>query len=319
MCTPALRVLRNQYPDARISVAGRGAVCSLLDGLPFIDEFYPIDGRLSLWGMLKWARPLRRQAFDIAIIFPHSFRAALLSRFTGAKSHIGYARGGRSCLLTEAIAPYSVDGVVTPQYMATEYLALVEVLGCQDDGEGLELSAKPDSQRKVDEFISGEGPLIGIAPGAAFGPSKCWPAERYARTLELIAKQVQPCRFVVLTGPGEEATRATVMERCSVPLLECDGGNPSLDTLKAAISRVDLLLCNDSGPRHVAIAFKKPVVCVMGSTSPTYTDSAYEKGEVIRIDVDCGPCQKPVCTTDHRCMTGISPEQVAQTIIRLIG
>ena len=62
----------------------------------------------------------------------------------------------------------------------------------------------------------------------------------------------------------------------------------------------------------MAVAFKVPTVCVMGSTAPVYSEGPYEKGRVLRIDVDCGPCQKPDCETDHRCMTGISPEWVVE-------
>ena len=76
------------------------------------------------------------------------------------------------------------------------------------------------------------------------------------------------------------------------------------------ISQLDLLIANDSGPRHVAVAFHVPTVCIMGPTSPRYTEGPYERGKVLRVDVDCGPCQKPVCETDHRCMTRIAVEHV---------
>jgi heptosyltransferase-2 len=99
-------------------------------------------------------------------------------------------------------------------------------------------------------------------------------------------------------------------------LIEYHGGAPSIARLKAAIAGVDLLIGNDSGPRHIAIAFKKPVVCIMGSTSPAYTESPWEWGEVLRVDVDCGPCQKPHCVTDHRCMTGVTVERTVAAAVK---
>jgi ADP-heptose:LPS heptosyltransferase len=66
----------------------------------------------------------------------------------------------------------------------------------------------------------------------------------------------------------------------------------------------------------VAVAFQRPVVCIMGPTSPAYTESPWEIGEVIRVDVDCGPCQKPICETDHRCMTLTSSERVTEAALR---
>ena len=91
-----------------------------------------------------------------------------------------------------------------------------------------------------------------------------------------------------------------------------------IDGLKASIAALDLLVCNDSGTRHVAVAFHVPTVCIMGPTAPVYSEGPFERGEVIRIDVDCGPCQKPVCTTDHRCMTGIPVERVVLSALKVL-
>jgi heptosyltransferase-2 len=208
--------------------------------------------------------------------------------------------------------------------MAREYLDLVASLGCADDGEGLELHADPGVTASIRALLRGNGPLVGIAPGAAFGPSKCafgpskcWPAERYAAVADTLTARLG-ARCVVLTGPGEEDTREKVLTAAKSTLVQCDQGAPTIDTLKATIAELDLLVCNDSGPRHVAIAFKVPTVCVMGSTSPRYSEGPYEQGCVLRVDVDCGPCQKPVCETDHRCMTRISSDRVSDTAVQIL-
>jgi heptosyltransferase-2 len=157
--------------------------------------------------------------------------------------------------------------------------------------------------------------VVGIAPGAAFGPSKCWLPERYAAVADALAERAG-ARCVLLTGPGEEATREAVLSAARHPLIECHGGAPGIARLKATIARLDLHIGNDSGPRHLAIAFGKPVICIMGSTSPRYTDSPWERGEVLRVDVDCGPCQQPTCATDHRCMTRIDVPRVVDAALR---
>jgi ADP-heptose:LPS heptosyltransferase len=123
---------------------------------------------------------------------------------------------------------------------------------------------------------------------------------------------------VLLTGPGEENLAETIAATARTPLTRCDDGVPTIDTLKATVSILNLLICNDSGSRHIAVAFRVPTVCIMGPTSPCYSEGPYERGEVIRVDVDCGPCQKPECDTDHRCMTEIQPEQVASSVVRLL-
>lgn len=318
MSTPALRALHNAFPEAELTVAGRASACALLEGLSWIARLAALPSRSGLAEMRRLARELRPYARDLAVVFPHSFRAAMLARLTGARRRLGYARGGRSLLLTDRVPPYRENGRIVPVYMGREYLDLVKAVGAQDDGRGLELHADPDEVARVRDRLPGGGPLVGIAPGAAFGPSKMWPAERYARVADTLAQSIG-ARCVLLTGPGEEDTRAAVLAAANTPLLQCDDGRPSLATLKATVSQLDLLIGNDSGARHVAVAFGVPVVCLMGPTSPRYSEGPYERGRVLRVDVDCGPCQKPVCATDHRCMTRISPEWVAETALELLG
>lgn len=308
MCTPALRALHRRYPDSALNVVGRPAACALLNGLPWIAGNIPIGGRDGFNGLVRAGMQLRSRKPDIAIAFPHSFRAAATAWLSGARQRVGYARGGRSAFLTERVAPHLVNGKVTPVYMATEYLDLVLPLGCEDDGAGLELAADPEVVAAYREVFDGDGPLVGFAPGAAFGPSKLWPAERYAAVADALRERCG-ARCVLLTGPGEEKTRDAVIAHAKHTLLR-PPEPPTIEGLKAAISLLDLLVCNDSGSRHVAVAFKVPTVCIMGPTAPVYSEGPYERGEVIRVDVDCGPCQKPVCTTDHRCMTWIDSERV---------
>jgi len=312
MSTPALRTLHQRYPDADLTVVGRAGACALLKGLEFIDRFVTIPTRPGLRSMFGLRRELRSSSSDMSVVFPHSFRAALLARLSGHDRVLGYDRGFRRHLITDLVEPNRVEGEIVPVYMVWEYLDLLQPLGCDYDGFGLELHADERSVAEVQEHIIGEGPLVGFAPGAAFGPSKQWPVERFALAADILARELN-ARCVLLTGPGEESTRDQFLDLCACDPIVCDEGNPTIESLKATVSLLDLLVCNDSGPRHVAIAFNVPVVCVMGSTRPVYSEGPYERGEVLRIDVDCGPCQKPVCSTDHRCMTGVQVDRVVES------
>ncbi len=312
MCTPALRALKTRFPQSTLSVAGQPAICTLLEGLPCIDRLHPLTSVRGLFALFAAAWAVADDARDLAVVFPHSFRAALLARLAGAQRRIGYNRDKRRWLLSEAIEPYRENGAITPIYMSREYLDLVAPLGCADDGRGLELAADPAARAAVREHFAGDGPLVAIAPGAAFGPAKRWPAERFASVADALAAR-HGARCVLLTGPNEADTRAAVLAAAKTTLLEFPGGG--IPRLKAILAEADLLVGNDSGPRHIAIAFGKPVICIMGPTSPRYTDSPWENGRLLRVDVDCGPCQKPVCATDHRCMTRISADSVVEAAL----
>ena len=315
MCTPALRALKRRFPEARLTVAGRDSVCALLEGLPWIDALAETPHRPGLLALTRLGWRFRPHARGLCVVFRHSFRAALLAGLTGARRRIGQRRDNRHWLLTDTVEPRREAGRVTPAYTAFEYLGLVAALGCEDDGRGLELHADEQELAAVRACFGGGGPVVAMAPGAAFGPSKQWPAARFAAVADLLHARAG-ARITLLTGPGEEALRTEIAEQTRAPLLDARTDGPGVRRMKAVLAASDLLVCNDTGPRHVAIAFGRPVVCVMGPTSPAYTASPWERGEVIRVDVDCGPCQQPVCATDHRCMTGIPPERVAEAALR---
>lgn len=315
MATPALRALARRFPDSPLTAVGRRSSCALLHGLPWLHDTLSIPAQPGPLAMLALRAKISGAANSLAVVFPHSFRAALMARLTGARTRLGYDRSGRAWLFTHRVPPHREQGVIAPIYMTDEYLDLVKTIGAEDDGAGLELAADAETLAQLRPRLAGDGPLVAVAPGAAFGPSKRWPAERYAAVMDALHEE-KGCRIVLLTGPGEEDTRDAVLAAVRHAPILADEGRPTIDTLKATIALVDLLIGNDSGPRHVAIAFKKPVICIMGSTSPLYSTGPYEIGEVLRVDVDCGPCQKPVCATDFRCMTRIAPAAVLAAALR---
>lgn len=313
MCTPALRALRHRFPNGRIAAIGRPGSIALLEDAPFLDDTIAVTRGGGLRELMRARGRWPHGRPDLAVVFPHSARAALTARALGARHVLGYARGGRSWLLHQRLEPHRTDGRIAPIYMADEYLALVAAIGAADDGQGLELGISPEADAAVAPLLEGSGPLVGIAPGAAFGPSKRWLPERYAAVADALREQ-RGARPLLLTGPGEEDTRDAVLAASRHGLQQLEGPG-SVARLKAAIGRLDMLIGNDSGPRHIAIALGVPVVCIMGPTKPAYSCGPYEKGQVLRVDVDCGPCQQPICSTDHRCMTRISVEAVTETAL----
>ncbi|MCK5863136.1 MAG: lipopolysaccharide heptosyltransferase II [Candidatus Hydrogenedentes bacterium] len=318
MCTPALRALRQHYPEAKLSIAGRSGVCDLLKDLTWIDHREIIPEKPSLTQMIRLAARLRASQYDLIVIFPHSFRTALLARLIGGRQRIGYKRNGRHWLLTRTKEPYREEGVVTPIYMTKEYVELVTLIGCKDDNKGLELGLCKKIVQAITPQLAGNTPIIGIAPGAAFGPSKRWPPEKFAQAINQIASEMD-VRFILLTGPKEESIRETIKAATEIDFIEPQLSKAGIAELKVLIAQIDLLICNDSGPRHIAIAFKRPVICIMGSTSPRYSDSPYEIGEIVRLPLPCSPCQKPICPLKHhRCMQDITPEQIAKMALQIL-
>ncbi len=320
MATPLFRVIKKRYPHIPLNVIAKKSICELLDGLEYIDELIPLSD--SSIQQVLCALKLRNRHYSAVIILPHSFRSAFLSFITGASLRIGYDCNSRSFLLTHPV-PFPKDGAGNRkiQYMTYEYLKLCEELEVFPDSQSLELVVSEKDENEWKEELEEQKikrPVVGIAPGASFGPSKRWDTERFAQLANELNEKYDAAT-ILITGPNEGDIREQFLKYSSVKVIDPFTKSHSISRLKAVIKNLDLLICNDSGPRHIAVAFGVPVVCIMGPTKPEYTDSPWERGFIIRVPVDCGPCQLPECPTDHRCMNLITPQMVLEHVDKILN
>jgi len=309
MATPALRAVRTGFPESRLAVVLRPYVAGLLRGSSWPDRTIAVDER-SVGGFVRGLRAVRSLRPEAMVVLSHSVRPALMARLSGAARRLGYERAGRGVLFTDVLELPEKSGGV-PCYMGLQYMALVERLGCPVDRVGPELPVSDEDEAQAESMLSAyraAGPLVGIAPGASFGSSKLWPPERFASVAaELIRKD--GAHIVIPSAPGEREIVERIKWDVNDDAHVSDPAVP-LNLLKSIVKRLDVLIATDSGARHIAVAFGVPTVVLMGPTRPEYTSSPFEKGVVIRHDVDCGPCHKPVCSTDHRCMHLITVDEV---------
>lgn len=325
MATPALRALRERFPGSELTLLLKSELTGVVAGSPWHDRVAPlrIYGNDRRSGSLRQAAAsLRRVGYDLGVVFPNSFSSAWMLRLGGVSRTLGYARNGRRWLLTDPVPGPREQGIRAPVPMNRYYLDLVGHLGCRTDRSDLELHVTAAEEEEVAERMRGCGiegatPLVAIAPGASFGTSKAWPADRYAQAAdEFIARHGGAAW--ILPGPREEkvAREVAAKMRQRVEVLWPPIG---VGPLKAAIRRSDLLLTNDAGARHVAAAFGVPHVVVMGPTDPRYSHTGSQHAIVVRREVPCGPCHLKRCPLDHRCMNLIEPKDVVEAAESLLA
>jgi heptosyltransferase-2 len=177
-------------------------------------------------------------------------------------------------------------------------------------------------QKKGNQLLEryGIGPddmVIGLNPGAQYGASKCWPPEHFARLAELL-EQRWNCRLLLFIGPGEESIGDEIVQLSRTAIINTGPDQVDLALLKPLIQRCRLLVTNDTGPRHYAVAFDIPVVVIMGPTDPRYTHANLEKTRVLRQELDCSPCHLKECPLEHSCMRDITPQDVLQAAEQLV-
>jgi heptosyltransferase-2 len=330
MATPALRALRQRYRDARLVGVLKPYVAGVLEGGDFLDSLLYCGGGWSQ-NVFAVAWKLRKLKCDLAVLFSNSFRTALVAWLGGCRRRVGYARHGRTPLLTDALPPArDAAGNLTPSPVLDAYNRLAEAAGCPPPSRKLELFTTPGDEAAADAAwrqggFAAFGEVICLNPGAAFGAAKHWPTEHFAALARDLTER-RRCGVLVLCGPAERVASRQVAAiarrpgvRSLADLTAPDGPPLSLGLTKALVRRCTLLVTTDSGPRHFAAAFDRPVVTLFGPTHIAWTETHHPRAVHLQKQVDCGPCQRRVCPLDHRCMRTLTPAEVFAAVAALLA
>lgn len=327
MATPAFRALRKGFPTGRIVAVVKPKVAPTLDGAPWFDRLIHHDPKSSHPEERTRAvvRRLRGENADLALLFPNSFRSAFVAWRGGARRRVGYARGGRSWLLTDRLrAPRDERGAFRPSPIVDYYREIPRRIGCPDDGAALELFTTADDEAAADRAwerlgLPRSGPVVCLNTGGAFGPAKSWPSGHFARLARRLADEAGVAVLVVC-GPAERDEARAIVEQADRPgVVSLADEPPGIGLTKACIRRSALLVSTDSGPRHFAAGFDVPVITLFGPTHIAWTLTYHPKALHLHHPVPCGPCQKPTCPErHHRCLRDLDPDLVYREALGLL-
>jgi heptosyltransferase-2 len=319
MSLPALRALRQRFPQARISILAKPWVGDLYQREPFCDELIPYTPRTVAE---KWAsaRALRPRKFDTAILLQNAFEAAAIAYLAGIPERIGYARDGRAFLLTRAI-PVPRPGEI-PRHESFYYLELLRRAGIVDElpeNDAIRLEGAPAARSAgLDRFRQlGLGEIvIGVSPGAAYGTAKRWLPERFAESANSVASELGAA--VAIFGSKDERALCESVAASITARVKNFAGETSLAEFIDLAAACRVYLTNDSGAMHIASALGVPTVAVFGATDDVATGPTGPLAKVVREPVECSPCLKRECPIDHRCMTRVSAARVAEVALELL-
>jgi len=333
LCTDALYRLRRSLGHCRITFLGNKTANDILDGSGFFDV--QLNYRRNAKGgiaLVETARTLGRGQFDAAVLLTNTFRSAALVFLAGIKQRIGYKRDGRGLLLTHSVRPFRLYRSYMPISMLDYYNFLIEqaiiFLNGNSEVESekhLRLFVDEKAQQAVEALferrhLSENDRLVIMVPGGAFGPSKRWAPERFARLAQRLTQQLH-CRVIICCtrSESEQKIARQIVSAAGCDIYNLADENLSLAQLKELIRRCKLMIANDTGPCHIAAAFDVPLVTLFGPTDPRWTATGYDKEIRLRVDVECGPCQKSICSRDHRCLDDISVDDVFAAAVQLLN
>lgn len=317
LITPALRALRQRFPEARIAAAARPWVAALMRTNGDVNEVWE-ESPLNDWaGFWQLARRLRAERFDLGIAFANSFAAALLLWAGRVRRRIGYARDHRSLLLTDRVR-------VLPQLLRDHevkyHFHLLSALGgLPETMPALVLEEASVAREKVaavlsEQGISPETPLIGLNPLAFYGSAKRWPASRFAAVGRRLADALNGIAYVA----GTASENSAAQEVCDAVGARARNfsGLFNLPELVSLIKRSMIFVTNDSGAMHIAAALGVRTVAIFGATDWVKTSPWSGNAVVVRHDTACAPCMLRACPIDHRCMRHVQVHDVLDAIRR---
>jgi lipopolysaccharide heptosyltransferase II len=337
--TPIIQAIKEAYPDSFIAFWCNQRTKELLKNNPAINKIFPLSrGDIKkIYYQSKWAginnslklfSGLRREKFDLVLDFSLDHRYGLVSLFAGIKKRIGFDYKNRGKFLTDKIP---LKGY-TDRHIVDYYRELLKPLGVKSKIYNLEFPATQGSIQKIKRLFSSLGlkeddSIIGIFPGggASWGldaRTRHWPALRFAQLADLL---IQQCRVkVAILGDKTERPLADIvkgaMKNESIDLV----GRVELEDLSALLRSLKLLVSNDGGPLHMAVASGTKTVSVFGPVNDlvygAYPPSADHV--IVKSDIECRPCYNDFrlqpCSKDRECLKSISVEKVFNAVVKVL-
>lgn len=276
-----------------------GDLARRMPGVSAVHDLNVGHGTLGLRERADAARRLKARRFDWAIVLPNSLKSAIAPFLAGIPRRTGFIGELRYGLLNDR---RQLDTGNLPR-LVDRFASLADV-----DPENPRL--QPDASRRealcTELGLRLEHTLIALCPGAEYGPSKRWPAERFAELARLLASKGA---VVCILGSERDAELGRSIARCSTAL-DLTGKTDLLDAVDI-LSAAGAAVANDSGLMHIAAALGVPVTGIYGSTTPAFTPPLSTRSLAIGHDLPCRPCFRRECPLGHRaCLTNTSAGRV---------
>jgi heptosyltransferase-2 len=299
MSVPAVRAIKNGRPDAHITILAPERIAPMWKLIQEVDETLSLPNK----SLFRAARLIARKArFDAAVLFPNSLRAALEAWRIPRK--VGYCGHARGWLLNQIVREPRRPG--PPEHHATRFLQIA-------DDCGADVDFTRDANLALSETSNGKNQrLLGLCPGAEYGPAKRWLPERFAEAAAAISTQSN-AKWILFGTKEDRAIGETIATALGD---NCENriGQTTLDELIEELRDCHALLTNDTGTMHLAALLGVPVVAVFGSTEPALTGPLGNGHVIIRHHVECSPCFLRECPIDFRCMKEIAVQEVVNAV-----
>ena len=336
--TPVISALKEKYPNSFIGYWCNERVSDLLKNDPRIDTVFALSrgdikrvykGFKRLSVLLNLISRIRKEKFDTAFDFSLDSRYGLWSGLAGIKKRVGFDYKARGRFLTDKIDLKGYSG----RHIVEYYADLLKFMNIEFRDKSLYLAVSGENRTRAKErllksWAGQSGPIVGIAMGggASWGKDafyKQWPPKNFAEIADKLIKDRNAS--MVLLGSSDDKPLADIIMSYTKGKNTLDlTGKLNLEELAAMIKELKLLVCNDGGPLHMAVALGVDTVSVFGPVDEKvygpYPPS--EKHAVVKKDMKCRPCYEDfrfeACLNDRRCLEDVTVDEVYSKIKALL-
>ncbi|MGB2705738.1 MAG: lipopolysaccharide heptosyltransferase II [Candidatus Omnitrophota bacterium] len=323
LSTPAIKAVRDKYPDADIAFMVRPYAKDIVEGNPYLDEVIIYDKygkQKSLLSTIIFAIALRKKKFDLAIMLHPTNRVHLIAYLAGIPERIGFDRKS-GIFLTKKVAHLKQKG----EKHELEYtLDLLGSVGITAKDKELFVPVHENDIKKVDELlqehhVGTDVPLVAVNPGASC-PSKRWPPGNFAALCDALVGKYKARILIVSDKANKEFANAVTRDMKYEPVNLA--GRTTVGELAALLSKCSLFISNDSGPVHIACAVGMPVISIFGRKDPGLSPRRWaptgEKSAVFHKDVGCEICLAHNCKINFKCLKAVTPQEVLKAAEKLL-
>ena len=317
--TPFIRAVREAYPDSHIACLLHPRCKEILELNPRLDEIiiYDEEGvHKSLLGKLKLVISLSKKKFDTAFLLHRSFTKALIVFLAGIKARIGYPTKRRAMLLTKMAEPPAGEA-----HKVEYFLDIARASGMTPKSRSYEFFINDTHKKFITNLlreagISDKDTIVVLCPGGNWDPKR-WPKENFARLADMLSEKSGA--KIVISGAKKDMGLAEEIKGMMKARPVITAGRTTLKDLAALFSCASLVIANDTGPMHLAVAMKAKTIGLFGPTSPAIT-GPYGEGcyKVISKNDTCDiPCYDFSCI-DNRCMAAIKVSDVFNEAVTIL-
>ena len=333
--TPAIRGLRQHFPDAHISYMVEPLAAAVVAHNPSLDDVIVAPRRSGLRGFLAdvaLGRRLRAQQYDLVLDFHSGPRSSLLAWLSHASTRVGYNVPGRSWMYTRPVAR---PKEIRPRHAVENQWDLLNAIGIPTPDQAhspTEMALDHDAAQSVVQRLAtmgvGHGDELIVVHVSAGNPFRRWPPDAFAALIAMLLKRRAQRRVIVVAGAADRDAAARVMGEALDRIDMADrarllSADFTLDELRALMDCAALYIGGDSGPMHIASTTTVPIVGLYGPTLPIRSQpwrAPQWPSEAADVDgLPCRPCNQRVCEPgDFRCLTRLTPEHVLQAAERAL-